>query len=200
MKTATCGFSQTANFSRSRSCEIRRINRKDNRFGGRIRRNPRNHCRGAPFDLLSGGRGGQDWSCSMPLGRYFIYIGSVLLALLFAIDWYWPQPASRAARVDVDHTPIRIQSQHRWPNAVVFDTSQPTIVPPAPAPEVVAEAPPARSPRDAMAMVQQPEPVAQPAKPAAAPKRVARRAKVARAPAPRVASSDMFGFRNSLSW
>jgi hypothetical protein len=145
----------------------------------------------------------------MPLGRYFIYTGGVLLALLLAISWYWqPQSATRTASAEIEHPTIRIESQHRWPRAVVFDTNQPTIVPPAPAPDVVAEAPvatetpPARSPRDAMAMVQQPEPVAQPAKPAAAPKRVARRARVARAPAPRVASSDMFGFQNSFfrSW
>jgi hypothetical protein len=141
----------------------------------------------------------------MPLGRYFLYVGGVLLALLLAMDWYWPQSASRAARadIDIDRSPIRIDSQHQWPEAVVFDTSQPIIVPPAPAQEVVAEAPPpARSPRDAMAMVQQPEPVVQPAKPAAAPKRAVRRSRVARTPAPRLASSDMFGFQNSFfrSW
>ena len=144
-----------------------------------------------------------DWSCDMPLGRYFLYVGGVLLALVFAIDWYWPQSASQSARAEIDRSPIRIHSQHQWPDAVVFDTSQPTIVPPAPAREVVAEAPPPpKSPRDAMAMVQAPEPVAQPAKPAAAPKRAVRRAKVARAPAPRVASTDMFGFQNSFfrSW
>ena len=138
----------------------------------------------------------------MPLGRYFLYVGGVLLALVLAIDWYWPQSTSRAAHADVDRAPIRIHSQHQWPDAVVFDTTQPTIIPPAPPGEVVAEAPPARSPRDAMAMIQAPEPVAQPAKPAAAPKRTVRRARVARAPAPRVASSDMFGFQNSFfrSW
>jgi hypothetical protein len=149
----------------------------------------------------------------MPLARYFVYTGSVLLALLLAIDWYWPQSANehwpqsadQAASADTDYPVIRIDSQHRWPQAVSFDTSQPTIVPPTPVAEVVPPAPPPPgSPRNAMAMVQEPEPVAQPAKPAAAPKRVARRTKVARAPAPRprVASYDMFGFPTffSTSW
>lgn len=135
----------------------------------------------------------------MPLGRYFLYVGSVLLALVFAIDWYWPPSANlaatSAARADADRSPIRIHSQRQWPDAVVFDTTQPTIIPPAL--PVVAEAPPARSPRDAMAMVQAPEPVAQPAKPAATPKRAVRRSRVARTPAPRMASTDMFGFQNS---
>jgi hypothetical protein len=32
----------------------------------------------------------------MPLGRYFAFIGSVLLALLFLADWYLPQPGCHA--------------------------------------------------------------------------------------------------------
>ena len=135
----------------------------------------------------------------MPLVRYFLYTGGVLLTLLFLLDWYLPSPAVEAARADVDRSIIRLQSAHKWPAAVVFDTSQPTIVPPAPAPEVAAAAPPARSSRDALAMVQHVEPAAHPAKPAAAPRRAARRVKVARAPTPRVATYDFFGFPNASS-
>jgi hypothetical protein len=132
----------------------------------------------------------------MPLARYFAYIGSVLLALLFLLNWYLPPPAAEAARADVDRSTIRLQSRHKWPSAVVFDTSQPTIVPTPVA--VTEQIPPAKSPLDALAMVQpkEPSPVVT-AAPAAAPKRVVRRAKVPRTPAPQIAGGyDMFGFRN----
>lgn len=136
----------------------------------------------------------------MPLARYFVFTGAVLLALLFLLGWYLPPSAVEPARAGVDHPTIRLQSAHKWPSAVVFDTSQPTIVPP---PVIVADqvppaqVPSARSPLEALAMVQpkEPSPVIA-AAPAAAPKRVVRRAKPARAPAPQVAGYDMFGFRN----
>jgi hypothetical protein len=138
----------------------------------------------------------------MPLARYFAYIGSALLALLFLLNWYLPPPADRAARADVDRSTIRLQSSHKWPTAVVFDTSQPTIVPPPPA-AVTEQAPPAKSPLEALAMVQpkEPSPVVA-AAPAAAPKRVVRRAKPVRPPAPQIAGGfDMFGFRPfQTSW
>ena len=66
----------------------------------------------------------------MPLRRYFLFIGGALLAFLFLIDWYLPQTAIGAAQADVDRSTIRIHSAHKWPSAVVFDTTQPTIVPP----------------------------------------------------------------------
>ena len=144
---------------------------------------------------------------SMPLARYFLYTGGVLLALLFLLDWYLPSPASEAARADVDRSTIRVHSLQRWPSAVAFDTSQPTIVPPA-AMAAAAKTPPARpavepakSPLDALAMAQPKEPPAFHAAPATARKRVVRRTKLARtpAPAPRVASSDMFGFGNPFA-
>jgi hypothetical protein len=132
----------------------------------------------------------------MPLARYFAYIGSVLLALLFLLNWYLPPPVGEAARADVDRSTIRLQSRHKWPTAVVFDTSQPTIVPPPVA--VTEQVPPAKSPLEALAMVQpkEPSPVVA-AAPAAAPKRVVHRAKPRRPPpAPQIAGGyDMFGFR-----
>src|SRR6476646_10388836 len=79
----------------------------------------------------------------MPLGRYFAVIGSVLLALLFLADRYLPQPAATPHRAHVDRTVIRLQSDHRWPERIVIDTSLPTIVPP---PARVADTLPARSP------------------------------------------------------
>jgi hypothetical protein len=133
----------------------------------------------------------------MPLARYFVFTGAVLLALLLLLGWYLPPSAVEPARAGADHPTIQLQSAHKWPGAVVFDTTQPTIVPP---PVTVAEQapppPPARSPLEALAMVQpkEPSPVIA-AAPAAAPKRVVRRARVARPPpAPQIAGGyDMFG-------
>jgi hypothetical protein len=84
----------------------------------------------------------------MPLGRYFAFIGSVLLALLFLADWYLPQPAAMPARAAVDRSVIRLHSNHKWPERIVIDTSQPTIVPP---PAKVADTLPASSPPAARA-------------------------------------------------
>jgi hypothetical protein len=78
-----------------------------------------------------------------------------------------PKAPSQAASAEspVEQT-IRIQSAQRWPEKVVFDTNQPTIVPPPAA--VVASVPPpapvvaANSPLDARAEI---KPAAQPAPP-----------------------------------
>ena len=59
----------------------------------------------------------------MPLGRYFLFVGSVLLALLFLVDWYVPQSAAQPAGFEVDRSIIRIHSAHRWPEAVTIDAS-----------------------------------------------------------------------------
>ncbi len=64
----------------------------------------------------------------MPLARYFLYVGGVLLALLFISDAYLPQ-LPVAVRADADRPVIRIHSDRKWPERVVFDTSRPTIVP-----------------------------------------------------------------------
>ena len=89
----------------------------------------------------------------MPLGRYFIFVGSVLLALLFMADWYMPRLPLQPARADVDRG-IRVQSRHRWPERIVIDTSVPAIVPAsATAADLPPAAPPqARPPRDAFAL------------------------------------------------
>ena len=92
----------------------------------------------------------------MPLGRYFAFIGSVLLALLFLADWYLPQPAAMPARAAVDRSVIRLHSIHKWPERIVIDTSQPTIVPPPAkvADTLPASSPPvARAPSDALALM-----------------------------------------------
>jgi len=132
----------------------------------------------------------------MPVGRYFLYIGGVLLALLFIVDWWLPSLGSGSAPSGVDRTTIRIHSVQKWPAAVVIDTTLPTIAPP---PVAMAAAPappsPARPVREAFALAEatpeiKPAEAAKPARPHV------RRARVARAPTGQVAGYDMFGPRN----
>ena len=68
----------------------------------------------------------------MPVARYFLYVGGVLLALLLAIDALFPQEVVVASRgaPSVDKTVVRIRSDQKPPERVVYDTSLPTIVPP----------------------------------------------------------------------
>lgn len=76
----------------------------------------------------------------MPLTRYFILVGSVLLALLLVADWYWPNPSPMSSYgAPIDETILRIRSEHKWPQKVELDTTMPTIVLPSPAPTETAE-------------------------------------------------------------
>ncbi len=62
----------------------------------------------------------------MPLVRYFLVMGGILLGLLLWTDWYFPKPTvAAAAGGDIDRSVIRIHSSHRWPSAVRFDTGMP---------------------------------------------------------------------------
>jgi hypothetical protein len=68
----------------------------------------------------------------MLLTRYFLSVGGVLLALLFVADAVVPKvPAAVTDRNDTsaDKSVIRIHSDRKWPEPVVFDTNIPTIVP-----------------------------------------------------------------------
>jgi len=80
----------------------------------------------------------------MPVARYFLFVGGVLLALLFALDAFAPQQVTVAgnAAPSIDKTVVRIRSDQKPPERVVYDMSLPTIVPPA-AKTQVAAAPPA---------------------------------------------------------
>jgi hypothetical protein len=141
----------------------------------------------------------------MPLGRYFIFTGSLLLALLFLTDWYLPPLAVTPARGEVDRTIIRLRSAHKWPERIVIDTSLPTIVPP---PATVAEAlpgkapPVSRPPREAFAQVTAQVTPMQAATPAIATKSaLKRRTRTART-SRHIANYEASGFHNSLpmSW
>jgi hypothetical protein len=64
----------------------------------------------------------------MPLARYFLFVGGVLLALLFISDAYLPKLPD-AVRADADLPAIRIHTDRKWPERVVFDTNLPMVAP-----------------------------------------------------------------------
>ncbi|MBR0915431.1 hypothetical protein [Bradyrhizobium japonicum] len=65
----------------------------------------------------------------MPIIRYFVFVGGLLLALLFAADRNLPAPIERAGPSDPDRTIIRIVSARTLPEKIVFDTRTPTDLP-----------------------------------------------------------------------
>ena len=71
----------------------------------------------------------------MPVLRYFLFVGGALLALLFAVDAFAPKVpvvvAAAEASATTENPTLRIRSDRKWPDRIVFDTSLPTIVPPA---------------------------------------------------------------------
>ena len=64
----------------------------------------------------------------MPLARYFLYVGGVLLTLLFIFDAYLTRvPVAQRSYPNLPL--IRIHSDRKWPDRVVFDTSLPNVPP-----------------------------------------------------------------------
>jgi hypothetical protein len=96
----------------------------------------------------------------MPLARYVFAVGAVLLALLLISNAYLAKPQV-AAGVDVDSTIVRIHSNRKWPERIVYDTNAPTVVPPqtavaegnVAAPKSVIDSPAHAPERKAMAQV-----------------------------------------------
>ena len=76
----------------------------------------------------------------MPVARYFLFVGGVLLALLFALDAFAPQQVAVASNSasSIDKTVVRIRSDQKPPERVVYDMSLPTIVPPAAKTQIAA--------------------------------------------------------------
>ncbi|PPQ20784.1 hypothetical protein CV770_03205 [Bradyrhizobium sp. AC87j1] len=81
----------------------------------------------------------------MPIIRYFVFVGGVLLALLFAADRYLPAPGEPAATADPDRTIIRIASARKLPEKIAFDTR-----PRADMPEIAQADPIPEQPRQQM--------------------------------------------------
>ncbi|WP_439370679.1 hypothetical protein [Bradyrhizobium sp. DASA03120] len=65
----------------------------------------------------------------MPIIRYFLFVGSLLVALLFLADFLFPAPPERSAGIDVDRSIIRIHSARVLPERIVFDTSAAPVHP-----------------------------------------------------------------------
>ncbi|MGP8122777.1 MAG: hypothetical protein ACLP8B_19920 [Xanthobacteraceae bacterium] len=60
----------------------------------------------------------------MPIGRYFAYVGGVLLVLLFAVTWNVTPPPAPDDEVPLgEKLNIRIESRRKGPEKVVIDTS-----------------------------------------------------------------------------
>jgi hypothetical protein len=71
----------------------------------------------------------------MPLARYFLFVGGVLLTLVFILDACLTKlPVME--RAPVNPPIIRIRSDRKWPERIVFDTTPPTVVP---APTAIVE-------------------------------------------------------------
>ena len=78
----------------------------------------------------------------MPILRYIVWVGTSLLALLFAANWCFPELPGEAAYEAIDMPVIRISSIRQAPEPVVIDTNQPTIVsPPMPSGSTIPDLP-----------------------------------------------------------
>jgi hypothetical protein len=141
----------------------------------------------------------------MLLARYFLSVGGVLLALLFVADAITPKLPAAASNTNdatTDKSVIRIHSDRKWPERVVFDTNVPTVVPAqiTKAEAVVSPPTPIADPsaktrvREAFAQLVPPEPK----KPEAKPQRKRKLAKSRIAPPViLVAQQPRFGFFNT---
>jgi hypothetical protein len=145
----------------------------------------------------------------MPLARYFFFVGAALLALLFVSDAFLPKlPVADKTETAADLPMIRIQSDRKWPERIVFDTSVPAFTPallakteaavPVRAPTTVADVSAKVRVREAFAQLQpsdlkKPEPAPKPRKRKIAKKRVA-------PPTVLVAQQPQFGFFANNTW
>jgi hypothetical protein len=96
----------------------------------------------------------------MPLGQYFAWVGSILQVALLAANWCFPAPL-HAPHPEIpphERVNLRIRSDHKWPDKVVFDTTRSRLTAVADAgrePEIVPSQDAARvgwhTPRDAFA-------------------------------------------------
>jgi hypothetical protein len=79
----------------------------------------------------------------MPLRQYFVWVGSILLLMLFAADWCLPTPVADAPHSEIapnERINLRIHSDRKWPERVVFDTTRWRLTPAAgvsPEPDVL---------------------------------------------------------------
>jgi hypothetical protein len=74
---------------------------------------------------LDGRRSSAKGLLVMPIRQYFVWVGSILLVALFAADCWLPDPTahSPSAIAPNEKVNLRIRSDHKWPERVVFDTT-----------------------------------------------------------------------------
>jgi hypothetical protein len=143
----------------------------------------------------------------MPVARYFLFVGGVLLALLFGVNAFAPKEpvvSSTAAAAPVENPTLKIRSDRKWPEPIVYDTSIPTIVPAKTETAVVVPAASPATEMSAKARVRESFAQFRPAddpKPKAAPvpKRKIAKARTA-PPMMRFAQQPQFGFFTSNIW
>lgn len=142
----------------------------------------------------------------MPVARYFLFVGGALLALLFLIDAYVPSQAVVASHAapSIDRNVVRIHSDQKPLERVVYDTSLPTIVPPASKVQVAA-APRSPVATDVAAQARVRDTFAQfvPAEAKKSEPQAPRKRKVARShpnPPMHVAQQQHFGFFGNNTW
>lgn len=141
------------------------------------------------------------------VARYFLFVGGALMALLFAFDAFAPKASANntaQATASVDKSTLRIRSDQKWPEKIVFDTTQPTIVPKAaPAPQVALAGPEPAPEISAQARVRETFAQFVPVEPKKAETPVQRKRKVAKVrsnPPLRFAQQQQFGFFGSNTW
>src|SRR6476619_1325038 len=93
----------------------------------------------------------------MLIGSYIAFVVSLLVAMLFNADWYLTMdPTQSVTSPEADKPIIRIKSDRKWPERIVFDTSAPTIVPQNS--PLMADAPVTIPPQEAFALLNEPAP------------------------------------------
>jgi hypothetical protein len=148
----------------------------------------------------------------MPVARYFGVVGGVLLTLMFFLNAFLPKLPDAAEVRAVDKSVIRIHSDRKWPERIVFDTSQPTLIPPQAAKSLEANVPAqpraadmtakARG-RDSLAELQPSDQAqAQLLQPKKLENKVVRKRKIARRAPPGIliAQQPQFGFFGNSMW
>jgi hypothetical protein len=142
----------------------------------------------------------------MPVLRYFLFVGGALLALLFAADYVVPPQAVATAHSapSIDKTIVRIRSDQKPPERVVYDTSLPTIVPPVEKAQVAAApVPPVATDVIAQARVRDTFAQFVPSEAKKLEPQIQRKRKVAKArstPPLRLAQQSQFGFFGRNTW
>ena len=142
----------------------------------------------------------------MTVARYFLFVGGALLALLFAVDAFAPKASADntiRSTAGVDKSTLRIRSEQKWPERVVLDTNQPTIVPQATTEQIAVASPEPAAEISAKARVRETFSQFVPLEPKAdAP--APRKRKIAKSrpsqPVLRLAQQQRFGFFGTSTW